>query len=634
MKKVKGITIWEQFAEFILLGAVIVIFAFYIFSQLSSSTNAVRIDGQDMNPGEIDAALQDKADVLNRGIADDATPRVEIEQPPAKLPRFEEMIASSIMPAETSPLPSPTVVIDTEQGVGVSSQAYVVPEVPPTQVPVARQFFDGIEPSVVEGEGMESLRDRFDLAPYDATWVTAAAVFDASQVLEQYRTAGSNNELPLREKWYNSRVDIMDVIVDREELVDGEWTNASAVHLLPNQFSFRHRMIEEVDASDRDMMLGELVRPGVQERIIRPSFLATLSKDWVHPVMYESEGAGASSMISLKTKYRSLFSEIKKTEDEIDLLGGNQPGGSGGPGGKPGGGGGPMGSGGSGSGSGGGGPMGSGGSGGGGPMGSGGGSSGSGGSGMTQNQRTARLKRLRGLLNNMQKQLARVTSELNDLGFTIGSDGDTGELAIDAEVNDVWVWVHDLNVEPGHTYRYRFTIRVYNPFFAKKLSLIPEQQDLAETLTIDSDASDWSTPLKVDDFVDFDITRAVPAGYGASSGSMGLGHAEFEVTRFHDGQWWTRSFPVQPGDQIGGVRRMTTRAAVEEDEGRPERRGEEEEGEKDDGVDIDFATGQFVLDIIPNANLDPSRVRFGREAIVVLAQIGEPGETETVRPED
>ena len=57
MKKVKGITIWEQFAEFILLGAVILIFVFYIFSQLSSSTNAVRIDGQDMNPGEIDAAL-------------------------------------------------------------------------------------------------------------------------------------------------------------------------------------------------------------------------------------------------------------------------------------------------------------------------------------------------------------------------------------------------------------------------------------------------------------------------------------------------------------------------------------------------------------------------------------------------
>ncbi len=631
MKKVKGITIWEQFAEFILLGAVIVIFVFYIFSQLSSSTNAVRIDGQDMNPSEIDDALRGKAESLSRAIADDATPRVEIEQPPAKLPQFEEMIASSIMPAETSPLPSPIVAIDTEQGAGVSSQAYVVPEVPPTQAPVARQFFDGIEPSVVEG--LESLSNRFASAPYDATWVTAAAVFDASQVLGQYRTTGSNNELPLREKWYNGRVDIMDVIVDREELVDGEWTNASAVHLLPGQFSFRHRMIDEVDASDRDMMLGELVRPGVQESIIRPDFLATLNKDWVHPVMYESEGAGASSMISLKTKFRSLFSEIKKTEDEIDRLGGNQPGGSGGsggPGGKPGGGGGPLGSGGGG----GGGPLGSGGGGGGGPMGSGGGSSGAGGSGMTQNQRAARLKKLEGLLNNMQKQLARVTSQLEDLGFTIGADGDTGELAIDAEVNEVWVWVHDLDVEPEHTYRYRFTIRVYNPFFAKKLSLIPEQQDLAETLTIDSDASDWSSPLEVEGFVSLETTRAVPAGYGASSGSMGLGHAEFEVMRFHDGQWWTRSFPVQPGDQIGGVRRMTTRVAVEDDNGRPGRGGEEEEEEQDEGVDIDFATGQFVLDIIPNPNLDPSRVRFGREAEVVLAQIGEPGETETVRPED
>ena len=96
---------------------------------------------------------------------------------------------------------------------------------------------------------------------------------------------------------------------------------------------------------------------------------------------------------------------------------------------------------------------------------------------------------------------------------------------------------------------------------------------------------------------------------------------------------YTKIGPVQAGDQIGGVRRMTATVGVEEDEGRPGRRGEEE-GEKGEGVEIDFATGQFVLDIIPNANLDPSRVRFGREAVVVLAQIGEPGATETVRPGD
>ena len=95
-----------------------------------------------------------------------------------------------------------------------------------------------------------------------------------------------------------------------------------------------------------------------------------------------------------------------------------------------------------------------------------------------------------------------------------------------------------------------------------------------------------------------------------------------------------RSFPVQPGDQIGGVRRMSTREAVEEDDGRPGREGEDDDGEKDEGVEIDFATGQFVLDIIPKANLNPSRVRFGREAGVVLAFIGEPGVTETVRTEE
>lgn len=632
--KIKGITVWEQYAEFILFGAVAVVFALYLVTQFSSSTNAVRIDNVEMRPGEIDGKLAERADALNRRIRDDASTAVEIAMPAKKLPEFNAGLARSISPASPNVPPSPIVAIGTGASVDIGGQAYVVPSVPSPERPVSMQFFDGLDPLSVEG--VEALETRYGDAPYDATWVTAAAVFDVSSVLSQYRKSGSQNELPLREKWYNGRVDILDVLVNREELIDGVWTSAGDVELLPGQYSFRDRMGDGVDAGSRDEILGELIRPGVQDAVVRPSFLMTRNSDWAHPAMYGDEGDGDNEMLREKRRYQSLQQQIKQTQADLDRLGGNQPGGSGGgggggPGGGPGGGG-PMGSGGSGGpmGGGGGGPMGSGGS--GGPMGGGGGgpmgSGSGGGSGqMTRQQREKKISQLTLSLNRMERQREKSQARLEGLGINVGEDGESLDL-FTGDANEVWVWVHDLNVLPGHTYRYQFTVRVYNPFFAKKLSLIPEQHALADELTMDSSASVWSQPMHVDSFVQYEITRAVPAGYGAASGSMGLGHAEVEVRRFYDGQWWPRTFPVQPGDQVGGIRRVTSQVANEDGGsvgGQPGESGSggETEPTSEPAKDllIDFSTGTFVLDIIPNVDLDPTKVRFGREATVLVVPI-------------
>jgi hypothetical protein len=629
--KIKGITVWEQYAEFILFGAVAVVFALYLVTQFSSSTNAVRIDNVEMRPGEIDGKLAERADALNRRIRDDASTAVEIATPPKKLPEFNAGLARSISPASPNVPPSPIVAIGTGASVDIGGQAYVVPSVPSPERPVSMQFFDGLDPLAVEG--VEAMESRYGDAPYDATWVTAAAVFDASSVLSQYRNSGSQNELPLREKWYNGRVDILDVLVEREEFVDGVWTSGGDVDLLPGQYSFRDRMVDGVDAGSRDEILGELMRPGVQDAVIRPSFLMTRNSDWVHPAMYGDEDDGANEMLRLKRRYQSLQQQIAQSQAELDRLGGNQPGGGGGgPGGRPGGGG-PMGSGGSGGpmGGGGGGPMGSGGS--GGPMGGGGGgpmgSGSGGGSGqMSRQQREKKITQLKLSLTRMERQREKTISELEMIGVSVGENGEGLDLLQGSSSEEVWVWVHDLDVEPGHTYRYRFTVRIYNPFFAKKLSLIPEQHALANELMIDSASSDWSQPMGVDSFVQSEITRAVPAGYGAASGSMGLGHAEAAVRRFYDGQWWVRTFPVQPGDQVGGIRRVASQVANEDGGsagGQPGESGSGGETEPTSGpakdLLIDFSTGTFVLDIIPNVDLDPTKVRFGREATVLVVPI-------------
>lgn len=644
--KVKGITIWEQYAEFIAIGVVAVVFIVYVVFQLSNDTNAVKVGGKTLGPGTVDAELQTKADALARRIQDDAASPVELEMPEPMSSRFEASIAASINPAGSMSMPRPVVVVDAGSSVEVSGQPYIVPTIHSTQQPVTMQFFDGLDDSTVQG--YPELQDRFETGPYDTTWITAAAVFDAAKILEQYQNPGPSNELPLRDKWYNGRVDIIDVVVEREELVDGEWGSLKQVDLIPGQASFREQVSGEVGAATRDEVIGQLARPGVQESIIRPSFLLTRNSDWVHPAMYGGDGDGANELLILKRRYATLKEEIESTQSQIDRLGGGagsggsgggSPGGGGGLGGAGGGGGlggagggvgggGGLGGAGGGGGLGGaGGGVGGGGIGGGGLGGAGGGVGGSGGGGGgvpgSRRERELKLKRLERDLARYERQLDTTTDRLRELGVDVGESGDL-DLDFASSLEEVWTWVHDMDIEPDHVYRYRFTIKVYNPFFAKKLSLISSQHDLAEDFMLDSITSDWSEPVRVEPFVRFYITRAVPSGFGAASGNLGLGQVEAEVRRFHDGQWHDQTFPVQPGDRIGGVRRVEV-ASGDDDMAGGGAPGEGGASEPDDGrmlqdeIDIDFGTGLYVLEIIPNADLDPGRVRFGREATVVLA---------------
>ena len=188
--KIKGITIWEQYAEFILLGAVGVVFCIYLVSQLSSSTNAVRIDNAEMTPSEIDDRLTDKAEALSRLLRDDAPipSEISMEKPDPMLPAFQASLGESILPSTSTTMPRVRMAVDTGSAIDVSGQAYLVPQIAAPTTPVTMQFRDGLDEVVVEAN--EELQDRFDAAPFDVTWVTAGTSFDVAALLEQYRTPG------------------------------------------------------------------------------------------------------------------------------------------------------------------------------------------------------------------------------------------------------------------------------------------------------------------------------------------------------------------------------------------------------------------------------------------------------------
>lgn len=214
-----------------------------------------------------------------------------------------------------------------------------------------------------------------------------------------------------------------------------------------------------------------------------------------------------------------------------------------------------------------------------------------------QKNKKIRLRLTRDL-HNYQARIRRLEQDLSIL---------VPDAVVDNEVQDeqdngkIVVWGHDLFVEPGETYRYRVTLKLYNPFFAKKRSLTQEQEHLAESFTLSSAPSDWSVPITVEPRLQVYITSATAPGQRGSTGSLGLGQVTAEVYRYYDGRQWMDSFKVQPGEHIGAWQTQ-----------RP--------GDGQPPVEVDFSTGLYVLDIVADIDASRSDARNSGLAATVLLQ--------------
>ena len=200
---------------------------------------------------------------------------------------------------------------------------------------------------------------------------------------------------------------------------------------------------------------------------------------------------------------------------------------------------------------------------------------------------TKRLAKLKRQVEHLEKQLAPL------IGEEALKEEEGGP---DCGLNsDQWlIWGHDITVEPGTTYRYRFTVEAYNPFFARKLNLVEEQHHLADTMTLSSKTSEWSQKIKVEPMLQFFIARAV-AQDQPNPGPLGLGYVRADVYRFHDARWWERRFTVAAGERIGQL--VSARGAA---------------------ASVDYRTDWFVLDIVADLDAAAPDIREQTAAEAVL----------------
>ena len=552
--KTKGTSVWEQYIEYAVLLVAIAVMGWFAWGAFGSKIE-VREGKHVVSSTTVDAELLRAAKALESKLRDGSPSPLTIEQPAPLGSAFENQLAGAISPNSRVEFPTVDMMGDVDSGQGVQSELrmYVVPAIDAPSEIRTRQWFGTIAES--EMNDVESLSDSVSGPPHDTTWVQVAAKFNMDSVVESFASSSDGlDSIPTQ--WYENGADVFDIQIERQERQGETWSDAEVVSVLLGKLSFREQLAEgDVDALERDAIVSKL-RSGDQEQIITPDFyqLKGAKPKGLHtPELWEGEeiveddspeGKLQKDIEKIEKKISRQAKKIAKTEERIEEE-------------KKGGGGAPLGGGGG---------------------GRGGGSS---------------------KLASLQKRLARENDQLAELFEekealeaeleTLRAESNATEEVI--MTGDVWVWAHDVTVDPGKTYRYRMTLQLANPFFGHKPSLYQEQKQLAQSVTIPSTVSPWTTEVKVEESKQWFVVDSKMSDEGISPSPSDRGHVTVESFAFSDGEWVSKERFVFVGQPL------------------------EEDG-------LDSEESWFVLDVLEDSMGD-----------LVLLQSQETGEVREKRPE-
>ncbi|MEE8153517.1 MAG: hypothetical protein V3T53_00995 [Phycisphaerales bacterium] len=601
--KTKGITVWEQHAEKLVLGLAGLLFVGFTAIQFIGEPNAVQQGAIKITPGEVDGILTQEAEKLQMQMEPSAPAPIDLPDPILGTDDLLRSLNEPIGPRPTLALADAKLLPEFRGRIDGSERTFYEPVVAAPNPIVATQTTDTLADGIVQGHEDLNLLFPDENQPPDITFVTTFTLFDRAELMARFRgehLVEGDGLSKIPGQWFNDPIEILDIVIERQSLVDGHWTEMATLDQIPGRFTLRQELDEGIDGTARNQILAKVNDPNNQTDITQPAFYATRNNEWFPPEMDLDQGRFVGQddepedpeITRIRRRLRSVRQRESQLSKQLDDLGGPlDPGDGGVPGGGPGG------------------------------SGRGGGSSGGGGKappgpgsggGMTGGDN---LPGRRGPPGDTQatKRRENITKALRKVQFTISRlEQDLAKLLPDAVVDEdvqeekdngkIVVWAHDLFVEPGETYRYRVTLKLYNPFFAKKRSLTEEQEHLAESFTLSSDPSDWSEPITVEPRLQVYITNATAPGQRRGAiGGLGLGQVTAEVYKYFDGRQWMGTFKVQPGEHIG------TSQMKQPGDGQPP-------------IEVNFSTGLYVLDIV--ADIDASRgdARNAGLAATVLLQ--------------
>ena len=617
--KTKGITVVERFVEKGVLGLAAIFAVVFAAMQILSESPTTKAAGGDVNPGTVDVRLEEQTSRLKAAIDVEGLPAgVEVLESSGEVgPSFAELVATPTVEFRKVQVTEATVDLGGVGGVTLTAGAYNVPTLPGPPEVFVETHFDAIAIAELElsSDDASMLESRLGLtgSAGDIVWNTVGFQIPWEEMNAAMLDApGSDRDMP--EAWYSGQIDVLDIVVERQQRVDGEWDPAVVLKTMPARWSLRENLVEEeLSRKDRDSIVESLWLDRDQDRtpspilqdILRPEFYATASDRWSAPLAPSQEDGDASQgdnwreIAKWKRKLREAQKKANRRAASIQGLGGT-PGEADEPDRqerKPG-----QGSGASG--------LGGGdrnrGSGGGGSgrressgkraaPGAGLSSAGSGGFGAgaaSPEDPEKKQRQLAGLQKQYQdalKDVSKAQDRLRALGY---DPSQAGAVELASLSDDLAVaWFHDLEVEPGAEYRYRVRFEVLNPFFARQLDLQEAQINLAKSMAMPTENSSWTDTVAVPGFSQFFLT----------GGQVDASKMQAEVFCFKEGRWWSHTYNrLQMGARIGDIQRKQN---------------------GDERVEIDFGTNWMPVDLEIDYSMGDDDIEAGQAAIVRLQHV-------------
>lgn len=613
--KPKGINIFEQHVEKLVIGVAAIIVVGIAAKAFFTEPNAVTLDGRSLAPTEVDEVLANKAKSLKAKV--DSPTSLEVGSVGRLTEWFEKQHENPDIPeAPPVALVAPvTYELGSENAGFASSSTEMYAEVAapaPKNLQVTSLNYT-IDPE--ELERVPALESRWpDGPPYDMHAVHVSAEFNG-KALRTALAGFVEDRKPIPSQWVDQDMAILDIIAEREQLLpDGSWSSPERVGLVPGQQSVRDRYTGAL-AREKNELLQEVSSLG--EAVYKPGFFNLADgTSWSYDIVKRA-APKTPEYLDAERRMLAAWNNVERTQEQLDrylkqLAERQQRQSS------------PLDS-------------------------EAGGTGKSGGFGEgsqvnptedrkderpkeTPEQRRERTMReaitkAREAYDAAKEALLAIDPDVTEFpdtqaqpqtsrealppvkgpqpysppdampfgeggGTSFGTEGggehgktsgsppagkgglQPGVVKSLFENESLRVWTHDVNATPGATYRYRLAVALYNPFFGRESRLAESQQELAESAIVLSHWTDWSEPVRVSPPQQFFAVT------GIYNDQIDDRSASFEVYAFTRGEHRVMTVTARPGEPIGEKRMV-----------QPTEPGGEP-------VEVDFFTGATMLDVI------------------------------------
>lgn len=545
--KLIGGQIVEQHIEKIVLAVAMVIFLLVLAMQFLYEPNLVKVgNGPPQPPDKAFVQVEREARALDGKLRSAKTPELDeeakqrLQQTLSRLEGFDHVLAQAVSPRPVLKASMGKVahVEGGESTEKLTGNPVAMVSVPAPAATVAYSHRATIDPrEVIDHPELRQVLPPEQ--PYDMTAVSVGVMFDGKALRAKLMEDpdGPEGEVrPMPSVWWRNATEILAVEGEREELgPDGRWVNRISLDPMPG----RERVVGKIDEGVKRF---EDLAPVVAEaqlrkkEIQRPAFYKQIAgPEWVEPADAVVGGELDEAQLEINKvldKIKTVKLTIRRTEKAIELAGqrsrdiASRPTGRGGEGG------------------------------GGGGKGGGGGAGGRPGrtKDTSKDKSRSKVATLERKIEQLNVQLQDLMDQAREMGHVFEGDRMAGRMPTDErdpsdylplfENDQVKLWMHDLEVEPGKTYRYRMRVVLNNPAFGRQAYLIDDQKALAEKPTLAGEWSAWTEPVEVLPDTCFFVTSA-SEGTGLSGP-----RANVSMYKFYYGYWREASSMLEPGDTL------------------------------------------------------------------------------------